>query len=186
MNKIIKSLLILIISWGPFFAAQAQVGDGKKKAKTDKEQRLPIKIEADKLEAINEKRMVIFTGSVVATQEDRTIKADRLTLYYKRESADRTGMRDPLRGGDLDRIEARGRVTIYMEERIATGDEAVFSPDAQEIILTGNATLREGQNMISGHRVMVYLNENRGIVEGSENKRVTATIYTTEVQEKKR
>lgn len=161
--------------------------EAKKDSRVDSGKPKPIKIDADRLDANNEKRMVTFTGNVVAVQEDRVIKADRLILHFKKET--QTGpaaVRDPLRGGELDRIEAKGRVNIQMEERTATGDDAVFIQDTQQIILTGNATLREGPNLVKGEKVTVFLEENRGMVEGSEKVRVSATIYTTDVREKKK
>lgn len=185
MKRYLSALLISLVAVAPHSLVFAQKADPRKRPPVEKEQRIPIRIEADRLDALNEKRQVIFTGSVVAKQEDKTIKADRMILYYKKEAAaaDKAPVtRDPLRGGDLERIEAKGKVIIILEERTATGDEAVFFQDSQEMILTGNATLREGDNTVSGHKVTVYLNENRGIVESGENRRVTATIFTTEGQ----
>jgi lipopolysaccharide export system protein LptA len=40
--------------------------------------------------------------------------------------------------------------------------------------------MREGKNVVKGERIVVYLDEDRGVVEGSQNKRVTATIYPNE------
>jgi lipopolysaccharide export system protein LptA len=52
--------------------------------------------------------------------------------------------------------------------------------------MTGDAVLREGANVVRGDRIVVFLNENRGLVDGGENRRVTATIYPGESEEKKR
>ncbi|MDZ4163706.1 MAG: lipopolysaccharide transport periplasmic protein LptA [Smithellaceae bacterium] len=180
---VLVSFLLLI----PIHHAGAQSVEGKKDSKVEKEKQKPIKIEADKLDAHNEKRMVIFTGNVIATQEDTVIKADRMTLYYKKDAqVGASAAKDPLKGGDLDRIEAKGRVIIHMEERIATGDDAVFTQDTQQIVLIGNATLREGMNVVKGERVTYFMAENRGVVEGGEKGRVSATIYTREMREKKK
>jgi len=43
--------------------------------------------------------------------------------------------------------------------------------------MTGNAVMRDGDNVIKGDRITVFLEENRGIVDGPGGKRVTATIY---------
>ncbi len=185
-----KKLLIFISCFllvMPFGSAGAQPAEARKEPRLERDKPKPIKIDADRLDANNEKRMVTFTGNVVAVQEDKTIKADRLILHFKKETqAGPVAARDPMRGGELDRIEARGRVNIQMEERTATGDDAVFIQDTQQIILTGNATLREGPNLVKGEKVTVFLEENRGMVEGSDKVRVSATIYTTEVREKKK
>ena len=52
--------------------------------------------------------------------------------------------------------------------------------------MTGNAVMREGANIIRGDKVVVFLDENRGVVEGTASKRVTATIYPEEQKDKKR
>lgn len=185
MNIKLLIFLACFLLVTPIGGAGAQPAEAKPKVDSGKPR--PIKVDADRLEANNEKRTITFTGNVVAVQEDRTIKADRLILHFKKEA--QTGpaaARDPMRGGELDRIEAKGRVNIQMEERTATGDDAVFLQDTQQIILTGNATLREGPNLVKGEKVTVFLEENRGMVEGSEKSRVSATIYTTDVREKKK
>ncbi len=148
---------------------------------------LPIQIVSNRLDAYNEKRMVVFTGNAVATQGGRTIRSDVLTLYYKEEKKSAASSTSEAGGpGDVERVEAKGRVTISEGDRIVTGDEAVFEQDAQKITMTGNAVMREGANIIRGDRIFVFLDENRGVVEGTENSRVTATIYPGDQKEKKR
>ena len=65
-------------------------------------------------------------------------------------------------------------------ERIATGDEAVYLRDSGKVIMTGNAVLSEGKNSIKGDRVIVFLNENRGLVESDTKKQVKAIIFPQE------
>ncbi len=157
------------------------------KQKTRIERDQPIQIISDRLDAYNEKRMVVFSGNAVATQGARTIRSDRLTLYYKEEKKPAGRPTGEAEGtGNLERVEAAGHVTITEGERIVTGDEAVFDQDAQKISMTGNAVMREGANVVRGDRIVVFLNENRGVVESTENKRVTATIYPGAQQQEKK
>jgi lipopolysaccharide export system protein LptA len=88
--------------------------------------------------------------------------------------------------GDLDQVEAEGHVTITQTSRVVTGDYAIFYQDTQKIIMTGNAVMRDGKNVIRGDRIVVFLDENRGVVESDEKKRVTATIYPNEKKEEKK
>jgi len=62
----------------------------------------------------------------------------------------------------------------------------VYYADDQRIVVTGNPVMREGSNVVRGDRVTVLLNENRGVVESAEGKRVTATIFPDASKEKKR
>jgi len=147
----------------------------------------PIQIASDRMDAYNEKGMVVFDGNAVATQGDRTIRAEKITLYYKKkaEAGGQTESADIRKNGDLDKIEATGNVRITQGARIVTGNEAVYLQDAQKIIIKGNAVLSEGKNVIKGKQVVVYLNENRGVVEGNPGERVNATIFPSGKKESK-
>ena len=82
--------------------------------------------------------------------------------------------------GDADRIKevvAEGRVKIRKGDRIAEGRRAVFDHDKQTIVLSDGAVLHEGQNQVAGDRIIVYLQEERSVVEGSSSSRVQAVFY---------
>jgi len=139
----------------------------------------PIQIASDRMDAYSEKGMVVFGGNAVATQGDRKIRAETITLYYKQQTGtdDRQASADFQGSGELDRIEARGNVRITQGDRTVTGNEAVYLQDVQKIVISGNATLSEGKNVIQGEQVVVFLNENRGVVESTPGGRVDATIF---------
>lgn len=184
-----KKFCTLIIGLGFLFAVLGHSihvhGQTKPKPKVERDQ--PIEIVSDRLEAYNEKRMVVFSGNAVATQGGRTIRADVLNLFYKEVKQPASPPPGESEGpGELERVEAKGHVIISEGDRIVTGDEAVFEQDAQKITMIGNAVMREGANIIRGDRIFVFLNENRGVVEGTANKRVTATIYPDESKDKKK
>ncbi len=147
----------------------------------------PIEIVSDRMDAYNEKKLVIFSGNAVATQGDKEIKSDRLFLYYKKDTSkkDKVGAKEIEGTGDLERIEAKGNVIVTQKERIATGDEAVYHQDSGQIIMTGNPVLRDGKNLIKGDRVIVFTNEDRGVVECEPKKRVKAIIYPQDKKENK-
>ncbi len=160
---------------------------GATKQKPLIEKKQPIQIVSDRMDAYNEERIVVFYGNAVATQGARTIRADRLTLYYRQDTKTTGGSTAGLEStGNLEKVEAKGHVSITEGERIVTGEEAVFLQDVQKITMTGNAVLREGENVVRGDRIVVFLDENRGVVESLENRRVTAIIYPKEKEEKKK
>jgi lipopolysaccharide export system protein LptA len=150
----------------------------------------PIEIVSDRMDAYNEKKLVIFSGNAVATQGDKELKSDSLSLYYKKETGkkDKIGAKEIEGTGDLEKIEAKGNVVVTQKKRVATGDEAVYYQDSGEIILTGNPLLREDKSTIKGCKIIIYTNEDRGVVESCdpEKERVKAVIYPQEKNENKK
>ena len=180
--------LRIVICLSVLIAALYQPGDArgetKQKPRTERDQ--PIQIVSDRLDAYHEKRMVVFSGNAVATQGARTIRSDKLILHYREERKTAGRPTNGVEGtGNLEKVEAKGRVTITEGDRIVTGEEALFEQDAQKITMTGGAVMREGANIVRGDRIVVFLNENRGVVESAESGRVTATIYPGKEQEKR-
>jgi len=143
----------------------------------------PIQITSDRLDAYDDKRLVLFSGNVVAVRNDAVINSDELYLYYDKKSNGGNAISGITEGaGKIEKIELKGNVTIKRGERTVTGDMAVFYNADQKIIMTGNAVMMEGENVIRGDRITVFLTENRGVVDGSSGERVTATIYPGDTQ----
>lgn len=142
----------------------------------------PVEITADRMEAFNREKRVEFSGNAVVTRGNAVLKADKLILYYKEgkdgnNKTDKEITEEINKAGELEKIEAKGNVHLTQDQRVATGDEAVYYREANKIVVTGNAILNEGKNSIKGDRVTVFLDENRGVVEGNTQKRIKAVIY---------
>lgn len=145
----------------------------------------PIHITSDRFDAYTEKRIAVFSGNVVVTKGDMTITTDEFCLYYKKGvtgGAKTNHFMSPgvAQSGDIEKIEAKGNVTIKQQEKIVTGGNAVFFNDEQKIIITENPVMKDGENEITGDTIIFYMAENKGIVKSSSNQRVTATIYPEE------
>lgn len=173
---------LLFLAWGLFslfHSINVLAAESNRKNQIDDKL---IEISADRLEALENKNVVIFSGSAVATQGARVIKAEKIMLYYKKERLEppSEGFQSIGKVGDLERIEAQGHVIITQGDRMVTGNKAVYNQETQKIIMTGDAVLRQGSNIVRGDKVQVFLDENRGLVEAGENKRVKATIFPTE------
>ena len=170
-----KKIYIVILSFiFPVFF-QAYAANDFMKHNSDE----PMEITSDRMEAFNEKKLVVFSGNAKVTQGNSILKSDKILLYYKKDSdkndQDGSAGTDPT--GELDKVEAMGNVSLIQGERTASGDEAVFFRESSKVILTGNAVLKEGKNTIKGDRVIVFLDEDRGVVESDTSKQVKAIIY---------
>jgi len=174
-KTLLFALLFLFVTCGLLFA-QTGVNSKNMFRKND-----PIEIVADRMDAFQEKKIVVFSGNAEVTQGDVKLKTDRITIHYKdaNQKKEKIGKHDIGTSGEIDRIEAKGNVKITQKQMSATGEEAVYYQDNARIEMTGNPVLQDGNNTIKGCRVVIFMNENRGRVEKCEtgdSKRVTATI----------
>lgn len=150
-------------------AGEAKSGTKEKSGnpfQTDKNE--PIYISSDRMEVDRKKGTITYSGRVVASQGEATIKSDKLTASY---SADMKEMKE---------IVAEGSVHITHEERVATGNRAIFDGKKQTITLTGNpmAMVRQGNSEISGSRITFFIEEDRAVAEG----KVKGTIFPGELK----
>jgi lipopolysaccharide export system protein LptA len=109
---------------------------------------------------------------VVAKQEDMTLYADMLVVYYDNETK------------RLKEIVATGNVKIVQLDRRASCKKAIFYQDENKIVLEGDSVIRQGDNVIRGERVIYFIDEERSYVEGGKGGRVTTTITPTSKEEK--
>ena len=70
------------------------------------------------------------------------------------------------------------RLTFFLKDgaRWATGGRAVFDQANRTLVLSENPMLHDGANEVGGDRVIVYLDEDRSVVEGGR-KRVKAILH---------
>ncbi len=142
----------------------------------------PIKIEADRMETSQEENAVLFSGGVQANQGTLTINADEMTVLYTKPeplpNVSAAGMAVDM-ARRIEKITARGNVKIVQGAWVAAGDTMDFNADDRIVILAGNAKAWQNQNMVSGEKIVLYLDEGKSVVERStsEGERVKAFIY---------
>lgn len=124
----------------------------------------PVSITADRMEADDAARKLVFAGNAVARQGDVSITSDRLTIEY---SADNR---------ELQQIVAVGNVHIEQGGRVATGGHAVYDKREGRIVLTGDPVVKEGPNSVSGNEITLFLNGKRSLVTGTGESRVRAVF----------
>lgn len=156
----IFAALSLVAALAGGAAAQARAGESARDLGSR-----PIDVTADRVSADSARNTVTFEGNVVARQGDVTLHADRIQADYSREA------------GAIDRIEAEGNVRFVQEGREARSARATFHNLEQRVVLSGRATLRQGQNTVQGETLTIFLLENRSVVTGGKDGgRVQAVI----------
>lgn len=116
---------------------------------------LPVHVTSQRLEADDQSGYFIFEGDVQAQQGDVYIYAQKLTVHYV-EGEQR----------QIDRVVAEKDVRIVQLQRVATGQKAVFLQQQGKVELTGDPRVVQGENVVEGEKIIVFLNDSRSIVEG--------------------
>jgi len=155
----------------------------------------PIHIRSHDLEFFYNQKRIIYRGSVVATQGDSTLKSHTLTVTYEDvtptpvakgdsdavtqgvvpspPAAQGGKTVDTSKGQKIKELIAEENVEITSTTRQATCHKAVFSDAARTITLTGNASLRDEANEVTGQKVTIYVDEGRTTVEGDPRMTLT-------------
>jgi lipopolysaccharide export system protein LptA len=128
-------------------------------------ERGPVHIKSDELEFDYRARVLAYRGGVTVTQGDLKLSSDSLRIRF-----------DPDARDSVREVVAEGSVHISKGQREATGGRAVFDQEKRTVTLSDDATLRDGPNEVAGERVVVYLDEERSIVEGGKD-RVRAVLF---------
>jgi len=142
----------------------------------------PITVTADSLEYDYKANVVVYHGDVLAIQGDTKVRSDTLTVTFaSRDGQPNTPPNTPQEpdGKDspkLQEVVAVGNVRIDNGTRWATGGRAVFEQGKRTLVLTESPVMHDGPNEVLGDKVIVYLDENRSVVEGGR-KRVKAVVY---------
>jgi len=146
----------------------AMPAPGKKRG-DDKSQ--PVTVDADRMERFGKESLVIFTGNVVARQNNSVQYADRMEVYLD-EKGDR-----------ILRTVSTGSVRIITRDcRTGTAKRADYFDLEQRVVLLGNARVWQDDNVVSGETITIFLSQDRSIVQGGKQERVKAIFYPHEGQ----
>jgi len=121
----------------------------------------PIRIEADRMTSIEKTNSVVFNGAVDARQGDVRIRTDEMTVYYTQKPKD-----EKTATQQVEKLICIGNVEITRGEWLGTSKKMVYLSKERQVILTENAKAWQGQNMVSGDKIIYYLDEGRSEVSG--------------------
>ena len=170
VQNIAAACALLICTAGVSFAADA-----------------PINIEANKMTSTEKSNSVVFSGDVDAKQGDVRIRTDEMTIFYtnvddkspknaKKKSKDPTAGKDQSSGSrQVEKMICVGNVEITRGEWLGTSRKMIYLSKERQVILTENAKAWEGQNMVSGEKIIYYLDEGRSEVIGGKSSKAAGT-----------
>ena len=133
-------------------------------AQLDARSNAPIDTTADEMEVVNSQCLVVFRGSAEALQGKSRLRASTISVYSRSKGAGANGQ--PNCGG-TDRIIADGHVFFVTPDQNATGDHAVYSAASDQIVITGNVIVVQGNNVARGDRLTIQVSTKAAKMESN-------------------
>lgn len=154
MRAVVTGLVAAaVLSWGA--AAQDTATGGFRNSDPD----APVEVTSDRLDLARAEGTALFTGNVLAIQGDMRLTAQWVLVEYVLNP-------DGTLGDDIDTITAREDVLLVTPEEAAEGDEAIYTPQTNTVVMTGNVLLTQGGNTVAGDRLVVDMETGLGEVQG--------------------
>ncbi|MEY4555665.1 MAG: hypothetical protein RL093_784 [Pseudomonadota bacterium] len=79
--------------------------------------------------------------------------------------------------GDLRRVEASGDVYFVTPDQTMRGDRAVYTLASDEVVVTGDVILTQGQNVLTGGRLVYNTRTETARIEGASSGRIRGVFY---------
>jgi lipopolysaccharide export system protein LptA len=146
------AVLALALGFAPLAASAqgAEIAFGGLKQDTT----LPVEIQADTLKVNQGDGSATFSGNVLVGQGEMRLTAAEVRVEYAPG------------GGSIQRLHASGGVTLASGGEAAEAQEAVYTIDSGNIVMTGNVLLTQGASALSGQKLVVNLQTGTGTMEG--------------------
>jgi lipopolysaccharide export system protein LptA len=128
----------------------------------------PVNITADKFVVDDVGGVATFTGSVVVKRKKLTVWAPKVVVEYGEDGP-----------SSIRSFVASGGVRIKTDDQDATGDYAIYDPKAQTLRITGNVMVVSAASTVGAGDLVIDLNADTTVFQGSGNGRVTG-VFTTE------
>ncbi|MGH7324302.1 MAG: lipopolysaccharide transport periplasmic protein LptA [Candidatus Rokuibacteriota bacterium] len=126
----------------------------------------PVTVDADRMEHYGKESLIVFSGNVVARQDTSVQYAERMEVYLDEK------------GERIARTVSTGNVRIVTKDcRTGTAKRAEYFDLEQRMVLTGDARVWQGDRVVTGETITIFLSQDHSVVQGAGPERVKAVFY---------
>jgi lipopolysaccharide export system protein LptA len=159
------------------FALGTAPGRAQQQKAAQPDQKEPIHITSDQVEAFQQQREVVFSGHVVATQKDIVVRGDKMTVFYVEKSQEETkgsekSQAGGAKGSEKSPGEAKGSEKSPGEAKgsekspgEAKGSD-LGNSSVDHIVVEGNVQITQGDRVATGKVATYYRAENKVVLTG--------------------
>ncbi len=144
------TIVLALMVPGSVLAQGAQVAFGGTKQDTS----APVEVTAEQLAVNQNEGTALYTGNVIVGQGEMRLAAPRVLVIYA-EAA-----------GRIERLEARGGVTLVNGPDAAEADSADYNIDAGTVLMMGNVLVTQGDNALTSEEMTVNLDDGTAQMSG--------------------
>lgn len=150
-----KTFLFIALSVAAFSATAqgTEVGFGD----PDHDSSAPVEVTADQLDVQRALGKAKFTGNVIVTQGAMRLEGDVVDVEYGENLEGET---------EVKRLHASGNVSLFNGSEAAEGEDAVYTVENGQVVMTGDVLVTQGDSTMAGDRLVVNLDTGVGVVEG--------------------
>jgi LPS export ABC transporter protein LptC len=159
---------------------------GNTTAALGRDSRKPVDVTAEQLHVNDALKTAVFTGDVVAVQDDAMLKTPELHVIYEGKPASELATAAPGREGQGSRLSRligkNGAVVTAGSDRRVSCDQVEFDAKANTALFTGNVLVNQQKNVLQGRLLFVDRKKGRSRLEaprepGQPPGRIAATFY---------
>ncbi len=131
--------------------------------KEGKEEKL--KISSEKMAYFPEENLVVYQGKSTLAVQDAILRAQSISVYLGEEDK------------GIQKIVGRINVVVTQNMGEAFGEEAIFDPEKESLVLLGNPVfIDKDRGRTEGHKLTFYMADGRILVENQERERSLTVI----------
>lgn len=121
---------------------------------------VPVQVHCDDMVVEDRRSIARCEGRVVAVRRDVTLRCDHAIAHYDS-------------GGQITELTCRGHVHVVQKgpparpgaepakDRVADGDKGVYDERARTLVLTGDARLQQGNDLLRGEPIVFFVDLDR-------------------------
>ena len=169
--KILAFILILL----NFYAAKILNASDRPLAEIEREkkvinnQEMVTSVIRSKFISIKRHSGIIeFFENVIIEREDTSFLSDKMIAYYDEEKKEKIGNKDE--AGIIKKIDAFGRVKIFNQEIVATGDTGSYDPSLGIFTIEENVIFNNGTSIANGKKFIYNINTKKSNLFGEESQ----------------
>lgn len=118
-----------------------------------------VSVEADRLDVDEDAGRAVFQGAVHVVQDDFDMRSAKMVVLF-----------GPGGPEDLTTMTATGSVVIKLALSTATGNRAVYDARTEILVMTGDATYKNGDNTLNGSTLTIdFAKGTTNMVGGSQD-----------------